>query len=342
MRRRVLKGFLAFPLLFTLGPGVCPGQDKGKDEPAEFQWLDSAGETSGVKFATHKLRPISLQTAGVPAVMIEEEKTQVDAATVRVTKRVYNASVSGGRELTETVVEEIKSLPGDRVQATRTITRKDANGRFSAVQKETQEVRPVGTDAFQIQRTLFLPGVNNALVEREQVRQIERRKGENLVEIDRTRYVPDTNGKWGTAERRISQNTLGKDRIQSDEQVYRNDVNNRLSLTQQLRVTEWTDASGQKRLQSEVYEPNIEGRFQLGSRTTLVQKRLKDGRQETTETLERSSPTAPGAELRTVRRIVENVRVIGPDQTERELDVLEPDVNGRWQRLDDWQSLEVR
>ncbi len=330
--RRVFMAFNGITLLFALGPGTCPGQDRAKDEPPPFQWLDGSGETSGVRLATLKLRPLSLQTSGVPAVSIEEEKVQVDPRTVRVTRRVYNASVSGGRELTETVVEEIRSLPGDRVQAERTVSRRDANGRFSAVRKETQEITPLGTDAFQVRRTLLLPGVNNTLVEKEQIQQTERRKGESVVEIDRTRYVPDANGKWGTAERRVSRNTLGKDRTLSEEQVYRSDFNNRLSLAQQLRVNEWTDAAGQTRLQSEVYEPDIEGKFRLGSRTTLVQTPLQNGRQETTEVLERPSPTAPNAGLRTVRKIVENLRVIGPDQTERQLDVLEPDVNGRWQK----------
>ena len=342
MRLCVFHVMIGLALMFTLRPHACGGQAGAEEAAPAFQWLDGHGETSGVKFTTLKLRPLSLQTSSGAPVSVEEEKVQVDARTLRITRRVYNATVSGGRELTETVVEEIRNLPGDRVEATRTISRKDANGRFSAVQKETQEARPIGQDVFQIRKSVLQPGANNALVEKEQIQQTERRKGESLVEIDRTRYVPDMNGKWRTAERRISQNALGKERTQSEEQVYTNDVNNRLSLAQQVRVTEWTDASGQKRRQSEVHEPDIEGRFQLGSRTTMVQKPLKDGRQETTETLERPSPTAPGAGLRTVRKIVENLRVVGPDQTERQLDVLEPDVNGRWRPLESWQDIEVR
>lgn len=317
-------------------------QEKPAQETAPFQWITASGETAGVKYATHTLRALSLQTEGGPSAKIEQEEVKVDPQTTRITRHVFNASANGGRQLTEMVVEEIKKLPGDRIHAVRTVSRKDANGRFTPVQQEIQEMAPSGTDAFQIKKTLFLPGINNSLIEKEQIQQTERRKGDTAVEIDRTRYVSGLNGAWSAAERRVSQNTLGKGQTRTEEQVYQYDVNNRLSLIQQLRVTEWKNASGQNQRQSEIYAPNIDGKFQLDSRTTIVQKPLKNGQQETTEILERPSPSAPNEGLRSVRKIVENLQLVGAEETERQLEVLEPDLNGGWRSIHSQQHIEIK
>jgi hypothetical protein len=327
-------------MLHILGPTTSVGQTKKEEAP--FQWLTASGETAGVKYSTHKLQPLSLQTEAGPSKEIEQEEVQVDTQTTRITRRVFNASANGGRELTETVVEEIKKLSGDRVRAVRTVSRKDINGAFSPAEREIQEVNPAGSNAYQITRTLLLPGVNRGLVEKEQIQQTERRKGDAVVEIDRTRYVPGLNGSWNAAERRVSQNTLSKDRTTTEEQVYQYDVNRRLSLAQQLRIAEWKDASGQMRWQSETFAPNIDGKFGLDSRVTIVQTPLKDGRRETTEILERPSPAAPNEPLKPVRKIVENLQVVGVNQTERELEVLEPDLKGGWRILDSEQRIEVK
>ena len=201
---------------------------------------------------------------------------------------------------------------------------------------------PIGTDAFQTKKTIFLPGPNNALMEKERIQQTERRKGDAAVEIDRVRYLSGLNGAWNTAERRLSQNTLNKERTRTDEQVYQYDVNNRLSLTQQLSITEWKDVSGQTRWQADSYAPNIEGRLQLSSRTTLTQTPVAGGRQETTELLEKPSPVAPGEGLKSVRKIVEKVQGAGTDVTERRLEILEPDLTGGWRIVHSQQHVEEK
>jgi hypothetical protein len=329
-------------LIFAGFESAMGYQEKPAQETTPFQWLTASGETAGVKYPTRTLQPLSLQTEGGPPARIEQEEVQVNPQTTRITRRVFNTSANGGHQLTETVVEEIKKLPGDRIQAVRTISRKDANGRFTPVQREIQEMAPSGTDAFQIKKTLFLPGINNSLIEKEQIQQTERRKGDAAVEIDRTRYVSGLNGAWSAAERRVSQNTLGKGQTQTEEQVYQYDVSNRLSLIQQLRVTEWKNASGQSQRQSEIYAPNIDGKFQLDSRTTIAQKPMKDGHQETTEILERPSPSAPNEGLRSVRKIVENLQLVGASKTEKQLEVLEPDLNGGWQSIHSQQHVEIK
>ncbi len=330
---------LAIAILAIVRPGWS--FQKPAEQAAPFLWLDSSGETSGVKYSTHKLQPLSLKTEGGPPVEIEKEETSVDAQTTRIMSRAYMTSVNGERQLTETVVEEIRKMPGDRVHAVRTTSRKDSGGRFGPVQQEIQDMAPSGGNAYQIKKTLLLPGSGGALVEKEQIQQTERRTGDKSVEIDKTRYVPGINGNWNASERRVSQNTLGEERTRSEEQVYQGDANNKLSLTRQIQATEWKDSGG-RHWQSESFTRDLQGKLQLDSRTTIFQTPQRNGKQVTTETIEKPSPAAANEGLKLVRKLVENLKVVSPNETEKQIEVLEPDLNGGMRSLDSRQSIEVK
>ncbi len=322
-------------------PQPKPAEQPPPEQASPFQWLASSGETSGIKYPTHRLQPLSIQNESGLPVEIEKEEIKVDAQTTRITSRSYVTSVNGGRQLTETVVEEIQRMPGDRVHAIRTTSRKDANGRINPVQQEIQEMAASGADSYQVKKTLLLPGYSGTLIEKEQVQQTERKKGDKTVEIDRIRYTAGISGGWSASERWVSQNTVGEERTQSEEQVYLYDVNKGLSLNRQIQATEWKDSAG-RHLQSESFARDLEGRLKLDSRTTMLQTPQRNGKQVTTETVERQSPAAPNEGLKMVRKIVENLKVVSPNQTQRQIEVLEPDLNGGMRSLENRQSIEVK
>ena len=338
-----LRVFPVSIFAFILASSISAmGFQKPEQESAEFQWLPSKGETAGLGFPTHKVQPLAIQRADSPPTEIEQEKIQVDAQTTRIIRKTYAPSANGVRQLTESVVEDVQKLPGNRVRAVRTVSRPDLNGRLSPFQQEIQDVTPAGADSFQINKMLLLPGMNNSLVEKERIQQIERRKPDKSVEIDRTWYLSDPNGQWTPAERRVSQNSVREERVSTEEQVYQYDLNNKLSLTQQIRTTELKDPSGRRILESSTYVPGADGKFQIDSRMTITQGALKNGRQETSQVLERPNPAAPGEGLKLVRKIVENLRVINPNETERQMDFLEPDANGGLRTLQSFQSIETK
>jgi hypothetical protein len=338
---RLVKCFLLFFFGILLSHQVS-GFQKPSEDKTPFQWLDASGETSGLKYATHRLKPISLQTESGPPVEIVTEKTEVDSQTTRIVRRAYGTSPNGARTLNETIVEEIKRLPGDRIRAVRTVSRPDTNGRVETVRRETQEMTPVGTDVYRITKTVSLPGTTGALEAKEQVTQIEKRKGEDSIEIDRTRYQAGMNGGWAQAERRISRNTVGKEKTQTDEDVYSPDLNNQLSLSRQLTISESKDSSGRVRSQSDSYASDIDGKVQLTERLTIDQTPLRDGRQETTQVLEKPNPIAAREGLQVVRKVVEDLQVKGENETERHLQVLQPDLNGKMRTVESWQTMELK
>ena len=339
MCRHFCNFLLTLAMFGIVAPGM--GLELPAAEETPFQWLAASGETSGVRYATRKLQAVSLQNESGPPMEIREEEVRIDAQTTRITRQAYMTSVNGERRLVETSIEEIRKLPGDRVQATRTVSRRDPNGRFGVAQKEVQEMAPSGSDSYLIKKTLLQPGMDGNLVEREQIQQTERRKGNAAIEIERIRSVQGLNGGWNTAERRVSQNTTGEDQTQVEERVYRPDVNNRMALKQQIRSTEWKDAAG-RHLQSESYDTGIEGKLLLSSRVTSQQTPLRNGRQQTTEILEESNPVAPGGSLRTVRKTVESLQSVGAGQTEKRVEILEPDLNGGWQSIHGRETIEKK
>lgn len=333
-QRHLITLFVLFgSSVLSFGMQSPKASRENAEKNAEFQWLDDLGETEGIGFATRRLRPLSLQNLSGPPVEIEREQVQIDSQTTRIVSRTFSTSANGERRLIETTEEEIKKTGDGGVSAVRTTSRPDLNGRMRVAQKEMQEVASSGSDTYRITKTTLLPGMNNALVKKEHVQQIERRKGDSFVEIDRTRYEAVADGKWTAVDRRVSQNKLGKDQSQTDEQVYRYDVNNQLSLTQQVRVSESKDASGQRRLESETFAIGLDGKLQLDSRSTMVQKDLGKQGQQATEILESRNPAALGEGLKVVRKIAESSQPIGSDQTNRKLEVLKPDLNGRMQSI---------
>ncbi len=315
---------------------------KSSGENGEFRWLDSSAGTEGIKFETHQLRPLSLQTFSGPPVEIEREETRLNSQTTRIISRAFNTFANSERRLVETIVEEIKKTPSGEISAVRTTSRRNINGQMSVAQKETQEVFSEGKDVYRVTKTLLLPGINNSLVEKEQVQQVEKRKGDTFVEIDRTHYELGLDGKLNALDRRVSQNRLGENQTQTDEQVYRYDVNGQLALTQQVKVSEWKDASGQMRHQSESYAAGLNGKLQLANRSTIVQKPLGNQRQETTEIVEERNTTAPSEGLKVVLKLIENSQPLGPTQTERILKVLKPDLNGGMQSIHNQTTIENR
>jgi hypothetical protein len=333
---------IIFVLFFLATVQTSPGFEQPAAQETPFQWLATNGETSGVKYATHKIQPLSLDIKDGPPVEIEQEEVKVDAQTTRITRRVFNTSVNGERLLTGTVVEEIKKMPGERVRAVRTTSIKDLNGRLSPVQQNVQEIAPSGMDAFQVTRTRLVRGDGGGFVEEERILQTERRKGEQNVEIDRIRYVPDLNGKWSAAERRISQNTVSKDSTETNEQVYKYDINNRLTLTRQIESTERKDLKGQTHRQSESYTADLEGKLQLSGRMTMLQTPLEGDRQKTTEIIEEADSAAPNEGLKLVRKTVEDLQILSPNEMEKHLEVFEPDVNGKMRSVYNQQNTEVK
>ncbi len=329
-----------FSMLLVASQGV--GFQKQSEEAEPFQWLISTGETAGVSYITHRVSQISLQTESGPPVEIKTDETRVNSQTTRIIRKSFSRSANGARLLSETTVEEINRLPGDRVRAVRTVSQPDANGRLRVIRQETQEIAKTGADIYRITKTVSLSGSNSVLEEKEQVTQVEKRSGEKSIDIDRVRYIPSANGTWDLAERRVSRNIVDKEETQTDEDVYSSDVNNGVSISQKLKILELQDETGRINRRSESYASGNGGILRLNRRLTIVQTPLTNGRQQTIQTIETRSPVAANENLRLVQKVIENLQANGANETKRQVQVLEPDLNGGMRTIENWQSIELK
>ena len=317
-----------FLILMTI---AAPAQDKAK--PPEFKWLATSGETSGVRLETHKLQTISIAQYG-SAAEAETETVPLGSDGKKTTTRVYGTDANGRRVLVESVVEEIRNLAGGRTEATKTVSRPDMNGRTSVVSKYTQDVIPSGANSYQIQFTIQAAGSQGgALVTTEKLIQNEVQKDPNESEIDRISMVPGPNAAWVTRERRISTNRKNGTQSSADEVVYNPDTGGKLQVSRRLTSREWSDAPDKDSREITTMVSDLSGRLVLDNQIQLTRQKVGADEQQTTQTVTGPNPAAPSAGNRIIEKIIETIRPSGPGATERNVTVLNPDLNGKAQTV---------
>ena len=316
-------------------PARQAAQPQGGQQKAAvpFRWLEASDETEGVRLVTGTLERLKLGSEYGSASEAERESVPIGTDGTRTTVKIFDRDVNGSRRLIETVIEEVRNLPGGRTNATRTVSRRDVDGRLKPIRKDTQETGPTATNAYQTTTIIQLPGPSGSLVQSEQIVQKEQAKGENQIEIDRIHMLRGGSGSWETSDRRVSTTRKTGDQFSTDEAVYRYDTNGRYQLDRQLSSKQWRDSRGGEQRELSTYRSDLSGRLNLDSRTRISKEALPDGTTQTTQVLEQQNPAAPSDGMRLVERITAYVRLAGGDRRESELYVQTPDPNGQNQTV---------
>jgi hypothetical protein len=345
MRYHVFPPIVAVLFLGTLAanavtsppaePAFQAAQPQGEQQKAQvpFRWLEASGDTAGVRLATRSLERLTLGSEYGTASEAEKETVPLGSDGTRTTVKIYDRDVNGSRRLIETVVEEVRNLPGGRTDATRVVSRRDVDGRLKPIRKDSQETTPTGSNAYQTTMTTQLPGPSGSLVRAEQIVQKEQAKGESQIEIDRIHMLKGGSGNWETNDRRVSTTRKSNDQFSTDEAVYRYDTNGNFQIDRQVTSKEWRDSRGREQREVSTYRSDLSGRLNLDTRARISRESLPDGTTQTSQVLEQQNPASPSEGLRLVERITEYVRVAGSDRRERELYVQAPDPNGQNQTV---------
>jgi|WetSurMetagenome_2_1015567.scaffolds.fasta_scaffold21647_2 hypothetical protein len=324
---------MIFSILIALLFGLMPGQKEPEAKPPAFRWLSASGEAAPVRLADHKLGLISISRQG-SAAEAESETVPLGNGNTRKTTRTYIADPNGARVLVEAAIEEIHNFPGGRTEAVRTVSQRDINGRMAIVGKYQQETMPSGADSYQTTMTVQLAGPQGgALAPAEQVIQIERAKGSKEIEIDRTQLAPNAIGGWVTKERRSSNTQISSNQLSTEETVYSPDADGHLRLNARLSSQEWKDARGNEQREITTYRSDLQGRLNLDNRIQISREGLAGGAQQTTQATNEINPAAPSEGLRLTQKIVETIRPSSPNATERNVTVMNPDLNGQIQTI---------
>lgn len=317
-------------------------EEKAKDPFAGFFWLSSGSETRGLKYDTGRLANLKVARSDEPQAEIESVVKRPDPNTMLVTRKVYSPGANGERQLVEVVTEELRASAGDKISATRTLSRLDSNGRMMVARKDTQVTAPAGPGEFRTEATIQMANVNRGIAASERIVQVERKKGDDVYEIDRTQSLPNPNGGWGTGERRVSATRVGRDSSATEEEVYGQDANGKLSLKQKVSSKEWKDRRGQEVQDTDTYIADLQGKLTLDTRSNIVQATSADGTTQTTQTVQQKSPINPMEGLRLIEKITQTVRPVDPSRTETDTYVVAPDSNGAMVTVSFTKAVEVK
>ncbi len=324
----------AIPMQKSSPPPAKPAAEgQAKEDPfSRFHWLAESSEARGMRFETRKLANLKTDTDNLPT-EVESEVVRPSANSMRVTRRVFDRSVNGERQLVEVVVEDLRAAPGNGISATKTVSRRDGNGSMRISRKEIQETVPAGVNAFRTQATVLVSRGGDSLTRSEEIQQLEKKRSEGVVEVERTQMLPDANGVWVPADRRVTSVRETNNQVLTQEEIYRQDPNGRFSLSQREVSREWKDQQGKEHKDGEIYRPNLAGSLDLNARTSIVRETYADGSEQTTQTLLQKSPVAPSEGLKLSEKIVATSRPAGSNSVQRDTEVLVPDANGRLQTI---------
>ena len=236
----------------------------------------------GMRYSAHQLKrlqPFPLATS------LEEETIRVNPQTTRTVTRTYDHRF-GSRQLVS-VTEETRTVKEDgQEEAVRTISNPDANGKLQIQVEETQRVVSKGDNEFEVQNVVSMAEANRGLQPVEQFVQTELRQADGTVEIDRIYYVLDSDRQWQPLERRTAITRAVGGESRTEEEVCREDINRRLSLTDRITSREWQAEDGSMRRTIETRSVNPQGRLQLAERVNAVQSTGPDGHSEIVQDVE--------------------------------------------------------
>ncbi len=311
-------------------------QEEAKQEKEEKKfavlggWLNNRDPVAGMRYSAHqlqRLQPFPREIEGDPQAFVEEETIQVDPHTTRTVTRTYHDDGFGSQRLVS-VTEETRTVKEDgQEEAVRRISNPDSNGRLQLQVEETQRVVSRGDNEFEVQTVVSMPGVDRRLRPVEQFVQTELRRTDGTVELDRIHYVADGSRQWQPVERRTSVTRAGNGESTTEEEVYRADLNRRMSLSDRITSREWNAEDGTIHRTIETQSVNPQGKLQLAERVNTVQSTDPDGLVEIVQDVE--VPLQGSGRMQPSERIVSSFTPGGEAGGSTEIRVEVPDGNGR-------------
>ncbi len=255
-------------------------EEEEKDFALLGGWLNRSDPVRGMRYSGHqleRLQPMPEEMGNDPQAVFEEETIRIDSETTKTVTRTYHDDGFGSRRLVR-VAEETRTVKEDgQEEAVRSISTPDANGRLQLQTEETQRVVSKGDNEFEVATVLSMPGPTRRMRAVEQFVQRETRNSDGTLELDRIYYAMDGNRKWQPVERRTALTRTSGGESTTQEEVYRADLNHRMSLSDQITSRERTTEDGTTSRTTEIRNVNSRGRLELAERVSTVQSTGPEG-----------------------------------------------------------------
>jgi len=263
---------------------------------------------------------------------IEMETLQVDANTVRTTRRAFGPGVNGARSLIQVAEEEKHVLPSGGSNVLRTTFNPDLNGKLQPVQREMVETKMISKDVEETNTMVMLPNINSGLAPAFKTRELRKRSEGNTIESKKTTLLPDGAGNWQVNEvRQATTRQEGTNRI-TEVRVSRLDSEGKLGEISHVVSKESGSVSGEKRSVVESYSIDVPGTardssLHLVERKTSTGPSSSTGEGATEQRIEQINPGDPGAGLR-VSILVNDKMAPAPPGEQSTVTIRARDTNG--------------
>jgi hypothetical protein len=333
---------LQLPLWGQTKTAASPQAEKKEDPLGRFYWVADSTDTRSLAFGGAMLSTVKMEAVEQNLVDIETEIERQSANSMRITRRVYDRGTLAGRKLVEVVVENVSAGAGGVISATRTVSKLDVNGRMQIARKDSQETVPAGPEEFRTRTSSMVSRGSDALVKVEEIVQIEKKKGEGAFEFSRSRMLADVNGAWTTSEQRTGSVRETTGQVSSQEDVYRQGINGKMTLERRESSREYKDNTGRVVKDVDVYRPDSTGGLQLDSRMNIALAVNPDGSEQTVQSLYQKNAVSPSEGMRLNQVIVKSSRAADSHTTVVDTALQTPDANGRLQTIGQVRTVEKK
>lgn len=246
---------------------------------------------------------------------------------------VFAPDAQGRRQLVESTQTDVQTFRDGSQRSVSNTNTPDLNGRLALSTREVEETKSPSPNVTETDTTIYRPGIHEPLEKSERITRTERKVNSSLSQSDSTHFEVDTNGRWQTIESRSQEVRLEGDRRVTEETVRRPGLDGKLYVGERS-VTTQSKSNGQDQSITEIYSDNAlgiagtENRLQLSQRVRVTTA-TSASMQQTTSEVEERNPGAPGDRLRVTQRTTETRRQVGPDRWEIQREVFALDGNGR-------------
>jgi len=266
---------------------------------------------------------------------IEKETLQLDANTVRITKRKFGQDGNGRKTLAQVTEEEKNILPSGDSNIVRLTSSSDLNGALQPVQREIVQTNHIGNGVEEANTTVLLPSIYGDLAPAIKMHELRKRGPNDTIESQITTLLLDGSGNWQVSQIRQSTIPQPSKNGSTEERVFGLDSQGKLGEVSHVVSKESESTSGEKRSVVETYSIDVPGTTRDGSlhlveRKTSTERSSSTGEQATEQRVEKTNPGDPGSGLR-VSVLVDGRMVPAPSGFQAKKTVRLRDLNGNFE-----------
>jgi hypothetical protein len=267
----------------------------------------------------------------------ESERSRRISDTQYQIERTIRTPDLNGRSATQQLIKEDHQIKDNTEEIKRSYYQPDINGKMAAQVVENETVVKISQKEKQLTRALYRPDSDGKFALNEIEEGSEKRLSDTLTVKESSRKLKEASGRMAVVENiketttKVSDNAFKKETV-----VHQTGYDGRLLLSDRVTETQSQSADGLRKYQRLLESrnvhrllPNVNNTgLSLSQRVTGEERRLPDGRIESTTQVETVDPANPSSGLRVSEVVTETSKPLGNGKISVERTIKTRDTNG--------------